>query len=376
MTGPLDRYFTFLCEHCKGSTPAMVRASGTGSASDRMTAQRTAYVAAGMNADRAVWAAACPRCGALHPAVVEQFRVAAQRAARQLARRTPIAAAAAAVVAVALAIPAIGDLKHSAALGVVALSGAAAAGALLFAIFSRRVATRSTDPSGVWFSWDPSGGTSSWFPAQNGPVAAVQQPSGASRVIGSGVLAVAGITALSAFVVWTQTFRKIYVVSAEGTRGDLVVRIDGVEAGRVTSSNEVSADVPFTIFKVRTSSPHQVVVVDADGEEGTFTIDPASARYGWVAAPHGRERGLCLASITWYYGTEPIGDQDHVMNHDLDIVRLPHSFDHFFTSPPKTIELKSKTSETRTSLRAFDCAALENDNFVPYREAMRRVSPL
>jgi hypothetical protein len=374
-TGPLDRYFAFLCAQCGVTTPAMVRTFGFGSGRNPMAAERSAQISADAYAYRAVTAAACPGCCALQPSMLDGFDRAAKKAARRRMLRLPIAAAAAMLAALVLAIPAARDFRHSATLGVVAVSVAAALGALFFAIFSGAVLTPSTNPSGVWFSRDPMQGPSSWFPAQPGRTPVVAQPEPLARGLSLVALAVTSVTAIVALVLWTDTFRKVYVVSAEGARGDLVVRIDGVEAGRISQTDTGSNDAPYGSYEVRTSSPHEVVVVDAEGAESKYRLDPATAKDGWVIAPHSIERGLCVASIKWYYGTTPPKDgDDALLNAKGDLAPLPHSFDYAFSQPPSTIQTQNGSSATKTSLRALDCAALEHENMVPFKNGWTRPS--
>jgi hypothetical protein len=372
-TGQLDRYFAFVCAHCGISTAAMVRTFGHGSASNHHAAVQKANASADGFAYRAVAAASCPHCLQLQPGTHEGFARAAKKAARRQTIRLPLAAAAAVLMAIVLAIPAVHDLRHSAMLSLVATSVAAAVGALVFAIFSGPVATPGTNPFGVWFSRDPQI-PGSWFPAQAGHVPVVAQPAPALRALSLVTMAVTAISAIVALVLWTETFRKVHVVSAEGMGKDLSVSVDGGEAQRVTQSPR--EDAPTATIEVRTSSTHRIVA-SAGGKTTTYDLDPSSAKHGWVLAPHGRERGLCLAKIKWYYGTAPkdgTGD-DALLGQDSDLVVLPHSFDHVFTSPPATIETQNGSSATRTSLRALDCASLEEDKIVAFKDAPFRPAP-
>lgn len=368
-TGPLDRYFTFLCAHCGGTMAAMVRAFGFGSASNLLAAQHGAHRSADAFAQSAVAAAACPHCSAVQPAIHASFAAAAKKADRRRMLRIPLAAAAALVLAIILAFPAIRDLRHSIALAVVATSAAAAVGSLIFAIFSRNVLTPSTNPSGVWFSHDPSQGPLSWFPARPGHVPiVVAQPAAASRVLSLVTLGVTGITAIVAIIAWTETFRKVYVVSAEGPSGDLAVRIDG--AAPVHAKQSGDEDAANVSFEVRTDSKHTVVVTDTAGEESSYELDPKSAKHGWAIAPHSREHGLCLTNLTWYYGTKPKdAGEDALLNKESDLVVLPHSYDVVFTPPPATVQVENGSSATRTTLRALECASLARENIVPFKKA-------
>lgn len=369
VTGPLDRYFTFVCAHCAATIPAMVRANGAASAPSVAEAQRRAHVAADANAQRAVAAAGCPACGRVQPALTEQLARAAKSAARRRRLRVPVAGLLALPVAALLAFPAAADLRHSVALSVVAFCAAAAIGAFTFAILSSPVPRPLMVPLGVWFSHDPTQGSASWFPAQPGPTPSIADPTPASRI---GAFATSGVMAALAVVAligWLTTFRKVWVVSTEGARGDLTVRLDGVEVGGVTAAGGGWQDAPAVSFEVRSGSSHRLVVVDSDNRELTYDLDPSSARHGWVIAPHARERDLCLASITWYYGREPKPGNDSVLNEDGagDFVELPKGFDYTFVKPPETIQTKSG-GETRSTLRALDCAALERDELVPFKD--------
>jgi hypothetical protein len=179
-------------------------------------------------------------------------------------------------------------------------------------------------------------------------------------------MAVTGVSALLALILWTETFRKIYVVSAEGSRGDLVVKVDGGAPVHISKSSHGS-DAPYTTIEVRTSSKHHVVAVGADGREKSYELDPASASHGWVLAPRGREQGLCLANLNMYYGTTPKEGEDKLLGRE-DLIPLPRSYDYVLTSPPSSIQTQNGASETRTALRALDCAALDRDQIVPFGE--------
>ena len=367
-TGELDRYFAFVCARCGVSTAAMVRTFGHGSGTNHVAAVQSANAAADTFAYRAVAAASCPHCCQLQPAVVEGFERATKKAARRQSLRWPLAAVAAVVLAIVLAIPALHDLQHSVMLSVVATSAASAVGALVFAILSGPVTTPATNPSGVWFSRDPQA-AGSWFPAQPGQAPFVSQPARSLRVLSLVTTGVMAFSAVVALVLWTTTFRKVYVVSAESTGGEVSVRVDGGDAQRIT--HPTNDDAPNAMFEVRTSSTHRVVVSAGDAER-TYELDPASAPNGWVLTPRARERGLCLASIKWYYGTAPKDGDDRILGDGGELVVLPHSFDHVFTSPPATVQTKNGATETRTSLRALDCASLEEDRIVPFKNARRR----
>jgi hypothetical protein len=365
-TGPLDRYFAFECAHCRATTPAMVRTVGFG---EGPNAAQRAHAAADAFAYQAVSAAACPSCSALQPsfhARVEQVR---QRVARRRSLRVPVAAAAAVVTALALAVPAVRDLRHSIALSVLALSAAAAMGALFFRFFSGHVLAPSTSPIGVWFSRDPAQGPSSWFPAQPGHAPPIPQAARSTLVLALVALLVSASSAIAAITMWQATFRNIYVVSAEEKGIGLAVRLD--DGPVVLTVQQPGDDASTATFEVRTSSTHSVSVIGKDGRELTYYLDPATAKHGWAIAPHGREQGLCLASLTWYYGTAPKKGTDALLGDGADLIVLPRKFDHVLTTPPATVQVDNGSSTTRTALRALSCTSLDHDAIVAFKDAPR-----
>lgn len=369
-TGPLDRYFTFVCQHCSAQIAAMVRTIGYGSGRDLWTAQNAAQHHADAQAWRASAAAACPCCGQLSPSTVGMFEHASKVAARREKIAMPIALALALVALVLVGIPAIADLKHSISLSFVAVSTAGAVGALFYAIFSAPVPMPPDNPSGVWFSHDPSQGPGGWFQARGGAAPVVKQPSSLLRGLAFGAMGISAVTAIVGLVMYGESFRKVYVVNTAAVRGAVTVKIDGVEVGRV-AKNGGGEDVPFSMWEVRDSSSHKVVVIGQDGTETAYDLDPQSARKGWILAPFARHRGLCLTSLTWYYGTEPKENaDDKVLNtaaDNPDRVNLDRSFDFVMTKPPATIQTK-QSSETRSTLRALECSSLAKDNIVPFGE--------
>ena len=369
--GPLDYYFAFMCARCGVSTPAMVRSMGTGSGSNQMAAMQSAQAAANASGQAAVQAATCPHCNALQPWILGRFDLAAKKAHRNRKLRIPLAIAAALVMLVLVGVPAIGDLHHSRTLIVVATSLATAVGALLFAIFAGAVKTPEPRPTGVWFSRDPSQAPGSWFPAQPGQVPFVPQPDRMLRVISLVTFGIAAVATIVGVALWRDTFRQVYVVSSEGPGNELTVRVDGGSPRKVTQQKS-GDDAPNLTVEVRTDASHQIVARGADGRETAYTLDPATAKYGWVLAPHGRQHGLCLASITWYYGTKPKEGSDSLLGKKSDLTALPHAFDNVFTQPPATVQTQNGSSETRTSLRALDCAALERDQIVPFKDRQAR----
>ena len=159
------------------------------------------------------------------------------------------------------------------------------------------------------------------------------------------------------------------MVSAEGAGRDLTIRVDG--GAPIHVSQHAGEDAPSAKVEVRTDSKHHVVVVGEDGAELTYELDPATAKYGWAIAPHAREQGLCLASITWYYGTTPKEGNDALLGDGADLVVLPRSFDNVFTPPPATVQVDNGSSATRTSLRALACTSLDHDAIVPFKNAPR-----
>jgi hypothetical protein len=104
-TGPLDRYFAFLCANCGITTAAMVRTFGYGSGSSPYAAERAAHTSADGFARRATSAAACPHCMRLQPQILDQFALAARKSARRATLKVPLALAAAVLVALVLSIP-------------------------------------------------------------------------------------------------------------------------------------------------------------------------------------------------------------------------------------------------------------------------------
>jgi hypothetical protein len=365
LTGPLERYFTFLCGHCGASTAAFVRTQGSGSGRNHWEAQRAAQAAADGWAHRVVNAAGCPSCGRLSPPTLEQWHQCAKRAARRRAIAVPIAVAVSLLVAIPIAIPAVADLAHSIALSIVAVATATVAGGFFCAVLSSRVMTPFEHPVEVWFSRDPSLGPGSWFRAQPGVAPRIVQPNGALRAASWIATGVGAVTAITALVLYSGTFRKVYVVNTAARLGPVVVSIDGAEVGRVTSLSAPSSDAPFEKFEVRTSSKHDVVLVEPDGRKHSYVLDPATTRHGWVAAPRAFERGLCLTTLTWYYGTTPPKDADDKILNDEEpgeLVILPRSFDVLFKEPPAMADQGS----TRTTLRALTCGGLEKSQNVPY----------
>lgn len=368
-TGPLDKWFTYFCHHCSANVAAMVRTNGFGSGRDLWSAQQAAYRSADVYAWRASAAAGCPCCGQLQPQTLGMFEATAKRLARRKLLAIPVSIALALLVMLLIGIPGMADLKHSFALVGIAISAALATAALSFGIFQSPITMPPDNPNGVWFSHDPSQGPGSWFPARPGPAPPVAQPNGALR--GFSFLA-ASISVIAVFVgiyFYQETFRKIYVLDTAAARGAMTVRIDGAEVGRVAATGGAH-DIPFDTFEVRTSSSHDVVITDTQGGTFQYHLDPKSASKGWVLAPRARQRGLCIASVTWYYGRKPPADgdpSDGLLNKEApgDRVDLQRSFDVVFEKPPASVESKNG-SETRSTLRALECAALDHDAFVPF----------
>jgi hypothetical protein len=366
----MDRYFTHLCEHCRAQTAAMVRTFGHASGRDVWTAQQAAYAAADGYAYRLVAAAGCPCCGQLQPNALAMYENAAKRAARRRAIGLPLAIGLALVVAILIGIPAVRDRHESLLLFAVASSVATAAFGLVLGIAWSRVPTPLDNPFGVWFSHDPQQGPGAWFPARPGPSPMIVQPNGLMRGLSLAVMAPAAIAAIVAFCFWADTFRKVHVVNTS-RRGDVIVSVDGHEVGRV--SPHATGDAPFEAFELRTKTKHHVVVKDPEAGERAFDLDPDAVSHGWILAPRARARGLCVTSITWYYGTDPKNStDDKVMNDPLpgEIVELQRSFDYLFVPPPTTISTKS-SSETRSTLRGFDCDDLDRDKMTPWSTVAR-----
>jgi hypothetical protein len=368
-TGPLDRFFAFLCAQCGVSTHAMVRTNGFGAAGNLQLAMQRAQASADSFAYQAVSAAACPHCGALQPTFHQRFEHVRKKVARRLTMRVPAAAIVALLTLFVLAVPALRDLHHSVTLSAFAISAAAAMGALFFRFFSTHVLAPSTNPMGVWFSRDPSQGPGSWFPAQPGHAPAIPQAAKSTLVLSLVALLVSATSAIVAITLWHDTFRNVYVVSAEGEGHDLAIRLDDEPV--VHATQLPGQDAPSATFEVRTSSHHRVAVIGNDGHELTYDLDPATAKHGWAIAPHAREQGLCLASLTWYYGTKPKEGNDALLGDGVDLVALPRSFDTVFTPPPATVQVDSGSSTTRTSLRALACTSLEHDAIVAFKNAPR-----
>lgn len=366
-TGPIDQYFTYVCHHCAAQVAAMVRTIGYGSGRDLYSAQNVAQANAQANAWRANAAAACPCCGQLQPATLGMFEVAAKTLARRKKLAIPVSLGLALVALLLIGIPGLADVKHSLSLPFVAVSVAGAIGALSFALFNARITPPPDNPSGLWFSHDPSQGPSSWFQARTGVAPHIEQPSTFVRSVAGATLAASAVAAIVGLVMYSESFRKVYVVNTAAVRGAVSVKIDGVPMGDVARTGG-GDDVPFRMWEVRDSSSHHVVVTGHDGVETAYDLDPASSGKGWILAPLARHRGLCLTSLTWYYGTAPRESaDDKVLNtkESPDRIDLQRSFDFMMTKPPSTIQTKNG-SETRTTLRALECSSLAREDIVPF----------
>lgn len=370
VVGPLDWTFDFVCGACGGRVAAVVRATGQGSASDAWTAERNAFQSAEFNAGRALFAAGCPHCGQLHPTIQAQLAAASRRGARRVAIRLPAAIAVGVLVLCAAAVPAVRDLGQSAWLTVAALAAAGAAFAAVFGLMSWPVASPVSHPWGVWFSFDAAQGPASWFAARPGPAPRVSAPAAASRWVPLGAAGGAGLAALVALFLWSETFRKVHVISAEGARGALSVAIDGAPVGTVDPVAPAHLDAPYASFEVRTGTTHQLTITDAAGALHRYELDPTTASHGWVVAPRGRERGLCLASITTYYGQKPPAEgDDAILNDDLsDLVVLPRSFSNVLEPSPASVQVSNGGSATRSALRALTCAGIRKEQSIPFKD--------
>gem|GEM_PF-3574921 len=372
-TGPLDRFYTFFCTHCSVATPAMVRTVGYGTGSNVEIAQRRAFALAAAHAHRAGLAAACPHCSQLQPETIALFHKAQANAARRTKLAWPIAAVASLVVFVLCGALAVPDLRHSIGLGVVAVGVASGVFALALALFHTPARMPPDNPHGAWFSFDPSQGPSSWFPAQRGVAPTIVQPSRLARVLGFAAAGLGAATAITGGVVYSNSFRRVHVANA--TNDDIVVTIDGANVGRVAPFDP-TRDIPSARYEVRTSAVHHVRLARASGdvELGTYDLDARTAKEGWVLAPRALEEGLCLTSITWFYGKAPKDtDEDHLLNGAGagDRVELPKAFDYMFVQPPSTMQTDSGGT-TRSSLRALHCGSLARGDVVRFADRPRR----
>ncbi|MDB4942836.1 MAG: hypothetical protein JWP97_2370 [Labilithrix sp.] len=364
-TGPLERYFAFVCAQCHATTNAMVRSFGHGSGKNHLAAVQAAENAAHVYAFRATGAAACPCCGALQPQALAQFQEAARRAAWRRKWRFPATLVAAAIVLFLVGIAAVRDARESLLLFAVALSASLAAAGLFFAIWSRETPAPATNPFGVWFSREATPTSGSWFPAQPAPFGAVPviaQPPRLARVLGVATAAFATVSAITALALWSHTFRDLHVVSAEGEALTFTVD-DGPDTWVAQESDK---DAPTAHVEVRTGRTHHVVVKSPDGTSARYELDPAVAPHGWLVARRHRERGLCLADLTWYYGTPP-KDDGTLRGQDTDLVILDKKYDFLLQQPPSTVQTENGSSATRSSLRAYDCDYLAREQQMQFK---------
>lgn len=367
-TGPLEIWFTYVCGHCQASVDAMVRTAGVARARTQALAQQAAYRDAERHARRVMLAAACPSCGKAHPDYLSFFERAAARVKRRMSLRGPLAVLAALLVLGVLGHLALRDLGSSYALGVTALAGTSGVALLVFALLSLPAPTPTPAPATMWLSRNPAEGPSSWFLAQ--PVAPPVVPGARRRTLAmsfGGVVASLALV-IGSLVAWKQSFRDVYVVNTFARTGDLVVRIDGQPEGTVGPVASAGTDVPFVAFEVRTNGPHTVTLSDARQRERRYTVDGSKSARGWVIAPQASDLGLCLASLTWYYGmTPPETNDDAVLNDDADsdVVPLPHRYDYLFVAPPASLRTESG-GETKRVLRLVDCDELERSHLMPH----------
>jgi hypothetical protein len=373
-TGPIERYLTFVCERCRAATAMHARTVGVATARNQQEAMRAAHMNAEANIAAASTAAACPHCGALSSASIEFRRRAIERIAQRQKLRKTAPLAVTIVAAIAIAIPAALDFRHSFGLAILAASAPLALGGFLLGYLSGPIGVPQTEPTGLSFSFDPSQGPSSWFPARGAVnVEPITQPPQSTQHFAYAVMTLSAFAAIAGLVIWRKSFQDIYVVSSEPALASaLVVEIDGQHVGS-TSMNEREVDIAIFKKEVRTSSVHHVVVRAAAPTPDAAPVvsyDLQPSDHGWVIAPRARANGLCLTKITTYYNRKPEPGGNEVLNDaagDGDLIELPKRFDFYFKPSPRVIETKNG-SETRTALRALDCAALvEDGDIVPFK---------
>src|SRR4029079_8789352 len=122
-TGPIEHRFDYRCERCGAEAAAVVRTVGShtstavyGTGGSAQAAQEGAVQAAHANIVSAMRSVACPACHSVSPAVAESMEAARARVEARRRRRFPIAAIATGITLALGAVPAVIDLRSSAAL--------------------------------------------------------------------------------------------------------------------------------------------------------------------------------------------------------------------------------------------------------------------
>ena len=213
-TGTVENRFAFECQHCGAQTVALVQSVGEmtstalygavgGSAeAARIGAQTAAYG----NAIRGLQDASCPRCSGFQPAFTAMLDQRAAIAKQKEMRALPIAAAMAALIALALAYPAVKDLRHSSALLTMSIALTVAAFGVSYAMLRWPPRVPTPPKANVYFWWARPGEAPGWLPP---PTARpfISEPSRALPALALMTGAPAGLVALVALLVWTASKR-------------------------------------------------------------------------------------------------------------------------------------------------------------------------
>ena len=356
-TAGFSTQLEYVCALCGTRATAMVEAQGVGTSTavygaggGGAQAQDAAAYTARANAIGALQHAPCPHCGGYQPIVTTRFAQYAERVAKTKKRSLPIAAIAAGLLLVIGVVPALMDLKHSSALIVTVVTGAIATFALLYAILSQ-AGPRPGFPFGfVHFWWGRPDGSVGWMPPPPVPPPTLPPPSPAGVVGGVGT-AIFGLASFVAFLVWTSTYERVYIVDD----GKTPIIADGVD---VTNKATTSSFEDSGIRRIEVRSGSQQHRVDIGGKSYVL---PTNAAYGWLIAPNAKARDICFAEMEMVYGgssrVEPA--YNPLEPNKDDILVLPRSYDDPFKNSPKTQEVKSGETVRRWSIRTVRCGASE-----------------
>ena len=381
-TGMREFDLPYHCENCQRPSTARVWAEGSsksvavyglgGSAENARNAAENGALA---NARMALASAPCPLCRE-YPRYRQWAVANADHLERKrLARRWPMTLGGAVVAAGFSGLLALSDPSWE---WLVVAMGAALVGSGFMLWLHTKNVTRPllAPPPNVWFWPQEQFNDYRQNPVVGGtpPLSATQARSGNSTLAVLGFLgACAGaVTGLTGLGLWSGARKHIDVLNTMPS-GDLIVKIDGKEVGRVGPEAKHGSDVPYEQYTVKLG-PHTIEAIDAAGRTvSRAELTATRSTRSYVFAPEAMKNGACIFSEQALYGTHHDKTEPEIklLNAGKDLFELPQSFYHQWEKPPSSVSTKS-SSETRETLRAYACPdGRDRDVLPPFAEAKK-----
>ncbi len=368
-TGTRVLELPFACPDCGFQAGALVHSHGRttsnalfgiGASKAREHAEMNVSHAAVIEGTRALRETTCPKCGVVPPFVVGIAEAFTHSVERKKRIALPVARGVAAFAALALAYPAIADLRHSVSFLVMAVGVVTAVFGVTY-VLAGWPPQRPLQPSAVVCFWGTrADGVADWVPAAPNPLTALPVPSIRKLVMAGVLILLGGTVGLVAYELWQYTFRDVLVFDTGALEGARLV-VDGKPVDRDAHKCRGCTDGSVDVLTFRAGEDHELEIVKGDGtRHGPFTLSGRD-KHGWLVAPEAEANGACFGEFEVIYGRAGAEPTSRPLEVPSGLLTLTRRYDDVFVSSPPAMTVRLGVTVTRWELRALPCEADDDD---------------